>query len=354
MHILFNRKTKYYYGYILLSVIFSLIYIAIVDGFHEWFHFRNGLAIGITIGLLFIFFEFYIYKKFLKRLQFIHVLILRSFYYLIVIITTLFFELILVRMIRDNNSFSEVLFSEEFQRYLTSNDFRFGIVYAFILILIINFSRQMNAKLGQGNFVNFILGRYVTPVRQERIFMFIKINLPETTVYDLSSHKYITFLNEIIFDITEVIINYYGELYEYVDDTIVVSWPIKKGINNANCIRAYYESIYVLTEEKIKYLKKFGISPKLSAALHMGKTIRGELGDVKSTIVYSGDVMNMTSRILDQCSIVNQPILISESLMHKIDLPEIYYLINCGDRTLRGKKESVALYAIGEKEFQYV
>jgi hypothetical protein len=40
--------------------------------------------------------------------------------------------------------------------------------------------------------------------------------------------------------------------------------------------------------------------------------------------------------------------------MHKIDLPEIYYLINCGDRTLRGKKESVALYAIGEKEFQYV
>jgi len=354
MNKLFNRKTKYYYGYILLSVIFSLIYIAIADGFHEWFHFRNGLTIGITIGLLFIFFEFYIYKKFLKRLHFIHILVLRSFYYLIVIITSLFFELILARMIRDNNSFSEALFSEEFQRYLTSNDFRFGIVYAFILILIINFSRQMNAKLGQGNFVNFILGRYVTPVRQERIFMFIKINMPETTVYDLSSNKYITFLNEIIFDITEVIVNYYGELYEYVDDTIVVSWPIKKGINNANCIRAYYESIYVLTEEKIKYLKKFGISPKLSAALHMGKTIRGELGDVKSNIVYSGDVMNMTSRILDQCSIVNQPILISESLMHKIDLPEIYRLINCGDRTLRGKKESVALYAIGEKEFQYV
>ena len=350
----FDRKTKYYFGYILISVFFSLIYVAIVDGFDKWFPFRNAFAVGITIGLLFIFFEFYIYKKYLKRLQFIYILIIRSLYYLIAILTSIFFELILARMIRDNRSFNEVLFSEEFQRYLASNDFRMAILYAFILILVINFTRQMNAKLGQGNFINLILGRYVTPVRQERIFMFLRIDMPESTLYDLSSNKYIILLNEIIFDITEVIMNYYGEIYEYVDDTIVVSWPVKKGIKNANCIRAYFESVYTLTEEKIKYSKKFGFSPNLTAGLHIGMTIRGELGDVKSTIVYSGDVMNMTSRILYQCPIVDQPILISESLMNRIDLPEIYQFVNCGDRTLRGKKESVVLYAIKEKEFQYV
>jgi adenylate cyclase len=76
------------------------------------------------------------------------------------------------------------------------------------------------------------------------------------------------------------------------------------------------------------------------------------LGDVKSTIVFNGDVMNMTSRILDQCSILNKKVLVTERLLYEIELPEIFEAVNCGDTELRGKKERVQLFEIVEKEFQ--
>jgi adenylate cyclase len=348
-----DRRKRDYYGFILLSTTLGVLYVALVDGFRSWFPFINGIVVGATIGLLFIFFEFFLYKKYIKRQLFVNILIIRSAYYLFAIIFTMFFELIFARMIRDHASFNEVLFSEEFQKHLTSSDFRFAILYSFILILIINFTRQMNTKLGQGNFLNFILGRYVTPVKQERIFMFLRYDIPNDMLFHLKSRKYFSLMNDIVYDITEVLINYYGEIYDYVDNIIVVSWQKRNGIKHANCIRAFYESVYTIQEENIKYIEKYGFSPRLSAAIHIGEVIRGELGDVKSTIVFNGDVMNMTSRILEQCSILNKRVLITEKLLYNIELPEIFQSVSCGETELRGKKDSVQLFEVVEREFQY-
>jgi len=349
-----NRQQKKYLGIIILSIGLTLIYIALIDGFSELFPFINGFFIGLVIGALFVFFEFFLYKNYIKRLLFIQILIIRSLYYLIVISGTIFIELIFARIIRDKTSFKAVLLSSEFQEYLQSDNFKYAILYAFILIICFNFFRQMNLKLGQGNFINFIFGRYVKPVVQERIIMFMKINIPDVNENAMEDNLYFTLLNDIVFDITEEIVNRYGEIYEYVDDTIVISWPPNKGIHNVNCIRAYFDSKYKLKEERSKYIERYGFSPKISAALHKGEIIRGELGDVKSTIVFFGEDMNITSRILDQCSILNIPILISYSLLNMIRLPRIYASIDCGFHKLRGKSENMQLYTIEEKEFQYV
>jgi adenylate cyclase len=349
-----NRQQKKNFGIIILSISLTLIYIAFIDGFSEFFPFINGFFIGLVIGILFVFFEFSLYKKYIKRLQFIQILIIRSFYYLIVISGTIFIELIIARMIRDKTSFKAVLLSSEFQEYLQSDNFKYAILYAFILIICFNFFRQMNLKLGQGNFLNFIFGRYVKPVVQERIIMFMRINIPDIYEHSMEDNFYFSLLNDIVFDITGEIVNRYGEIYEYVDDTIVISWPPDKGINNVNCIRAYFDSKYKLKEEKSKYVERYGFSPKISAALHKGEVIRGELGDVKSAIVFFGEDMNITSRILDQCSLLNSSILISYPLLSLMRLPRIYTSIDCGFHELRGKSENMQLYVIEEKEFQYV
>jgi len=349
-----NRRRKKNYGIIILSVGLTLFYIGLIDGFSHWFPFINGFFIGLVIGILFVLFEFFLYKKYIKRLKFIQILIIRSLYYLIVISGTIFIELIIARMIRDDTSFGAVLSSDEFQEYLLSDNFKYAILYAFILILCFNFIRQMNLKLGQGNFFNFILGRYVTPVIQERIFMFLKINTPELASKSLEDKMYFAFLNDIVFDITEEILNRYGEIYEYVDDVIVVSWAPIRGIKYANCIRAFFDAQYKLNEEKAKYIEKYGFSPKISAGMHIGDVIRGELGDVKSAIVFNGDVLNITSRILSQCTILSESILTSKILLEHLHLPEIYKSKDCGSQELRGKKESMQLFSIEEKEFQYV
>jgi adenylate cyclase len=349
-----SRRQKKYYGIIILSVSLSLFYIALIDGFSALFPFINGFFIGIIIGILFVFFEFSLYTKYIKRLKFIQILIIRSMYYLIVISGTIFIELIVARMIRDKSSFKVVFSSNEFQEYLFSDNYKYAILYAFILIICFNFIRQMNLKIGQGNFFNFILGRYVKPVIQERIFMFVKIHTPESKTHSISDTLYFTLLNDIIYDITEEIIIHYGEIYEYVDDTFVISWNPARGIKNANCIRAYFNAQFKLKEEKSKYFDKYGFSPRISAALHIGDAIRGELGDVKSIIVFSGEVMNITSRILEQCSLLDSSFLVSDSLLKRMRLPEIYSSMDCGFQELRGKADSIQLFSIYEKEFQYV
>jgi len=349
-----SRRSKQRYWIIVLSVSLSLLYAVLVDGFTQIFPYINTFIIGLFISFLILFFEFFLYKNYLKRLNFILILFIRTTYYLVFITGFMFTELIVARMIRDKASFSAVLFSPEFQNYLANEDFKLAIVYAFILILTFNFMRQMNAKLGQGNFWNFILGRYVIPVNQERIFMFLKIDDPDEKEKPLSDLDYFTYFNDIFFDITDLILNRYGEIYEYVDNVLVISWPPQKGIRNSNCIRVFFEVLYALKENQFKYSEKYGFIPEIAAALHIGEAIRGEIGDVKTAIIFNGDVLNTTSRILEQCSKLQKQLLVSQILLDRINLSNIYYTTDLGIMELRGKKERIQLYSIEEREFQHV
>jgi len=76
----------------------------------------------------------------------------------------------------------------------------------------------------------------------------------------------------------------------------------------------------------------------------------GEIGVIKKDIVYSGDVLNTTSRIEGQCNSHDVNILLSSELLERMQLNGTYRKIALGEIPLKGKNEKVLLYTINYSE----
>ena len=48
------------------------------------------------------------------------------------------------------------------------------------------------------------------------------------------------FLNDLFYDVTESIVVHGGIIAQYVEDEVMVTWSMRKGLKNANCIKAYF------------------------------------------------------------------------------------------------------------------
>ena len=97
-------------------------------------------------------------------------------------------------------------------------DFKIILVYSLILLSFINFTRQINRKIGYGVLLNFILGRYRKPREEERIFAFIDLKGSTEIAEKLGALQFHKLLYEFFHDISLSILVTKGEIYRYVGD----------------------------------------------------------------------------------------------------------------------------------------
>ena len=152
--------------------------------------------------------------------------------------------------------------------------------------------------------------------------------------------------NEFFKDIAESILVTNGEVYQYVGDEVVVSWPMRKGIDKGICLQTYFLAKERIDKVSEKYRKRFGVAPTFKAAYHCGKVIRGEVGIVKSNIAFSGDVLNTCSRIEGLCGPLKESLLISETLLRMLPMMARVMFDNKGDFELKGKKRHIRVFGL--------
>lgn len=225
------------------------------------------------------------------------------------------------------------------------NVFLFGF-----LVSCTQFMLQVSDKFGPGILWKFITGKYYHPRQEERIFMFLDLKSSTTIAEKMDSKKYFELIKEIFRDITEPILYSQGEIYQYVGDEVVVSWTVEKGLADNNCLQCFYRIRRALEERKEYYAGEYNLLPSFKAGLHIGEATVGEIGVIKKDIVYSGDVLNTTSRIEGQCNSYNVDILLSSQLLERIQLNGEYRQIALGEIPLKGKNEKVMLYTINTSE----
>jgi adenylate cyclase len=80
--------------------------------------------------------------------------------------------------------------------------------------------------------------------------------------------------------------------------------------------------------------------------VHVGVATVGEIGVVKKDIVFSGDVLNTTSRIQEECNRHRVDLLASKDLLDRMPAGAPYRPVPIGQIPLRGREESVGLSAI--------
>lgn len=131
----------------------------------------------------------------------------------------------------------------------------------------------------------------------------------------------------------------------------MISWKEKSGLKNMNCLRAYLYVKYEIRKQREKYLAKYNIVPEFTTCLHMGNIIVGEIGEVKSQVVFSGETLAELQKLKKNGTSLNKKLIISQSLIERIDLPDIYEKEEIGYVLLDDPARQIRTYTVIETEF---
>ena len=223
------------------------------------------------------------------------------------------------------------------------------MVTIFIWALILSgtqFMIQVSDKFGQGLLYDFLTGKYFNPVMEDRIFMFLDLKSSTLIAERIGHHHFFRFLREVFKDITLPIMHHQGEIYQYVGDEVVISWQMKHGTHQANCISCFLAINEKLSSLASTYQETFDAVPIFKAGLHHGRVTAGEIGVIKKDIVFSGDVLNTTARIQGQCNQYDVRLIISEDTLSLLKDQCNYSFKRLGTCKLRGREQEISLHTL--------
>ena len=88
--------------------------------------------------------------------------------------------------------------------------------------------------------------------------------------------------------------------------------------------------------------------PQFKAEIHKGPVVVGEMGAIKREIVYSGDILNTTAMLMEQCTVFNERLIISNEMLESIpgDKKALYDYKHLGKLSLRGKLSKCHLFGV--------
>ncbi len=298
-------------------------------------------VVGLIIGM----FEVVWWKGLFKSRKFFVKLLFKLLLYTGALLTIIIVLFPIAAAIELNTTLSDARVWTKFNNYMTSINFlSTGVQLSFSLFLSL-FYHGISENLGHGVMVNFFRGKYHHPKKEQRIFMFLDMKSSTTIAERLGNIRYFELLSSYYDTFSNAIIDNEGEVYQYIGDEIVVSWDIKKGVRNAQCLKAFNDMRTEMNTRGANFKSEYGLIPEFKAGLHVGEVITGEIGALKKEIFFTGDVLNVTARIQGKCGDFERDLLISQDLHNLID-KEGYEFESLGDIQLKGRQEPIGLFAV--------
>jgi adenylate cyclase len=343
----------------IIWLLFSLIYTILERGLlgnlefypssHNHYVFqRNIIAIpmlatlfGTLTGVL----EILYFNKWFNQNSFTKKILYKSSIYLLII-----FSLLIIIFLTTAAEIPTAISSRNFWQgmwaFFTDYSFLGILTYIASIILIAQFYTEVSESMGTSLLSNFFLGKYYTPVEEERIFMFLDMKSSTQIAEKLGHVLYFQMLQQYFSDLSAPVIEYSGEIYQYAGDEMIISWKLEKGLKNNSCIQCFFAMKESLLQKSANYREKYGIAPQFKAGIHCGKVTTGEIGVLKKEIIFTGDVLNTTARIEGLCNQYAVDILISDSLHQQLCLSSYFKVESIGKNTLRGKDSQIELFTL--------
>lgn len=343
----------------IIWLVFSLIYTILERGLlgnlnfypssgNEYIFGRNIIVIpllatifGTIIGIL----EILYINKWFSQNCFSKKILYKSSIYLVIIL----FLLLIIFLTTSSEmltAISSELFWQGMWSFFTDYSFLGILTYMASIIVMTQFYTEVSESMGTGMLSNFFLGKYYKPIEEERIFMFLDIKSSTQIAEKLGHVIYFEMLQQYFSDLTDPVIDYGGEIYQYAGDEMIISWRLEKGLKHNACIQCFFAMKESLLDKSAAYKTKYGLSPQFKAGLHCGKVTTGEIGILKKEIIFTGDVVNATARIEGLCNQYAVDILISDSLAKQLNFNPYYKAESIGKNTLRGKDGQFELFTL--------
>jgi len=224
------------------------------------------------------------------------------------------------------------------------------LTWFYISCLLNNLLRGAFQKIGMYNFFRWIIGILNKPRSEKRIFMFIDMK-SSVTIAEQLGHKHFSYLIQDVFSDLAIVENYHGEIYQYLGDGAIISWELRKGLRNNNCIKAFFAFRKVIHRKRLLYDYRYGVEPEFKAGIHVGDIMVLQVGKYKRDISFNGDTLNTTARIESMCNVCKESLLISGVLFESLKDKDAFTFKEIDGKkvSLKGKRRSVQLYGVKQK-----
>jgi adenylate cyclase len=296
----------------------------------------QGALTGVAISVPLAAFETGLYlRRFaavLRRASFpVHLVLKTSFYFVVIVLGL---------------QLGRLLVQRPYPGWPGDAEFVSGLLFSFTFSLALNFVFLVRQMLGTAVFRHFLLGTYHRPREEERIFMFVDVEASTALAERLGPRQFHAFLNCFFFDLSEPIRATKGLIHQYAGDGVLISWHLAGEARDAACLRCYFAMCDRLAAVRSRYLSEFGAPPAFRVGLHAGPVVAGEVGELKTEIVFLGDTVNTAARVLEACKSLGQRMLVSRDLLERVVVPPDLGVRSFGPVALRGKTEPVELFTV--------
>lgn len=301
----------------------------------EIFMFLLSLVMGYLIV--------YRLKRFLRKhalwMNFLSKSIILVFAALLVTFTVQFFTLVAVY----RNGFNEA-FHEIYSYALHKNWIIQKMVYWISIFFVTQLILIINEKYSPGVFLDILIGKYTRPKVENRIIMFMDLKDSTPIAEKLGHKRYFEFITEFIYLVSLAIIEFEGNIYQYVGDEVVCSWKNSEK-NTLKCLETIIQSRKNIQKKSGYFKSKFNVVPDFRVGINVGEVTIGEIGVLKKDLAMSGDTMNTTARIRSACTELNRHYIVSKEFVGASHLKG-WQTESLGMVDLKGKDEKIELFSL--------
>lgn len=235
---------------------------------------------------------------------------------------------------------------ESYPQWYFQIAFKQDVIFAMLVVVFVNFGMRIHSLIGTRVLLNFLLGRYHRPLREQQIFMFLDFLDARGMSRRLGDTHAQSLIAAALFDLDEIVLEFGGETHRYIADELVVTWPLARGVKDARCLRCALAIETLMRSRSEHYLRVYGEAPRLRMALHGGPVVVSEIGDDRREIVYFGDTINTTARLRGLAKKIGRNLVVSAELLDRMPLPAEVRTEDMGRFELSGKVESTRVFAV--------
>ena len=219
-------------------------------------------------------------------------------------------------------------------------------VAAFFGALLVGLAFELTRLVGSRVLLNVALGRYRSPVREERVLMFLDLAGSTSLAEAMGELRVQGLLTRFFYDIDAAIVAHGGEVHAYVGDEVIVTWPLDRKKSDGNCIDCFFAIADTIAGKADSYREEFGMVPTFRAGLHAGPVVISECGSSRRQLAYFGDTVNVTARLQEYCKEAGRKLLVSADLLSRVRPNSNILVEPLGHAQLRGRAAAIEVFAV--------